>query len=164
MTVLALSACACESTTPAGPSGPVVSGTWTGPYSITGCVTVDTCAPSPCRFVLGQQSTLRLGLEQAGHAVLGRLEILVGDPFFTWAGDVSGQIDGSGALALAGTLPQMDRQSGQVDRYFDVIWSTKLNGAATGMTGEFSFLSRNATTTGCTYRETATIGSMTRFQ
>lgn len=161
--LLTIGATACDHSTPTQATMPDVSGTWEGSYQITACVAAETCVPSPCRFILGQRSILRLALDQVRSRINGRLEILVGDPFFVWAGEVSGAVDASGGLGLSGTIPQVDRESGRMGRYFDVSWTTTVDGTGASMSGGFSYLTRNATGTGCMTRETATIASLARL-
>lgn len=153
----------CDDSTPTQPTGPSVSGRWEGGYQITACVAAGSCAPSPCRFILGQRSTLRLTLQQTAAQAYGALELYLDDPFFIRTGEVSGAVDSSGSLGLSGSIPQVDRESGLVGRYFDVTWATTLDSGGSSMSGGFSFTTRNASGSACTTSETATITSLARI-
>lgn len=102
MALVAFGLTSCGESTPTQPTGPSVSGRWEGSYQITACVAAGSCVPSPCRFTLGQRSTLRLTLQQTAAQVHGSLELYLDDPFFFRTGQVSGAVDPRGTLGLGG--------------------------------------------------------------
>jgi hypothetical protein len=160
---LAVGFASCEPSTPTEPSVPTVAGVWNGGYQITRCTVNDEvlCA-NRCRVEVGKQFSLRLTMQQTGTQAYGPLELNLDDPFFVRKGPLNGTVDSQGALLLAGTIPQVDRTSGQVSGALDVNWATTLDTGASSMSGGFVYVTRNVPAGGCIATETATITSLVR--
>jgi hypothetical protein len=162
--LLTLGVWSCDESSPTQPTFPSVSGRWEGGFEIVGCVADPNCIPSPCRFILGNRSTLRLSLGQFHAELSGPLELYLDDPFFVRTGEVRGTVDQAGRLSLSGTIPEVDRQTGRIERFLDVTWNTVLETGGARMTGGFTYHTRNASGTGCTTTETATTPALVRAQ
>jgi hypothetical protein len=153
--VMAAGLGSCDEPTPTSPSPPDVAGRWEGAYVITACTPSEALCSNSCRAALGQRSTGRLTLQQVTTSLSGALELYLDDPFYRRSGSLGGQVSSAGAVSLAGTIPEVDRETGRISRYFDLTWSTVASGNA--MTGSFVYATRNASGTGCTTTETATL-------
>ena len=160
---LAVALASCESSTPTEPSVPTVAGIWNGGYQITQCTVNDEalCA-NRCRVIVGRQYKLRLTLQQSNSQAGGPLELNIEDPFSVWNGPVNGTVNPAGALQLAGTIPAVDRASGQVTGFVDVNWATMLDTGGSSMSGSFVQVERGVSAGGCIATETATITSLVR--
>ena len=160
---LAAALASCESSTPPAPSVPTVAGGWNGGYQITRCnVNDEVLCAGRCRVEVGKQFSLRLTLQQNNTQAYGPLELNLDDPFFVRKGPLNGTVDSQGALLLAGTIPQIDRTSGQVTGALDVNWATTLDAGASSMSGGFVYVTRNVPSGGCIATETAALTSLTR--
>jgi hypothetical protein len=99
-------------------------------------------------------------LEASDDDLSGVLSLYLDDPFFVRAGEVRGQVTPAGAVSVAGSIPETDRQTGRVGRYLDVSWNATVTGDT--MTGGFVYVTRNVSGTGCTTRESATLETFVR--
>jgi hypothetical protein len=150
----------CDDAIPTAPVVPNVGGKWEGGFVITSCTPSQPECSDSCRGATGRRSTARAVLEASGVDLSGPLSLYLDDPFFVRTGSVTGQVTPAGAVSLAGAIPEIDRQTGRVSRYFDVSWNAAVTGDT--MTGGFVYVTRNASGTGCTTRESATLEAFVR--
>lgn len=158
LSVLALSASGCSDTeTPTNPTGiPDVAGSWTGTYRIRTCTDTIAGAPGPvCGPLTGTSAPMqpiRLGLQQTGDQVVGSLDF---SGWYVRSLVVSGMVQQGGAILLTGSTSATDPTCPTVQsRLALTIWTSTLNRARDGITGDFR-ISGNVRTTGCVFSEFA---------
>jgi hypothetical protein len=155
---LALAASSCgDDVTPTNPSGvPNAAGVWVGTYRIKTCTDVVSGAPvgtvcTPLLAATAPTQPVRLSVQQTNDQLIGNIQF---SGWYSRSLILNGSITRDGEIVLNGTAPFVDPACPAVTNVVSVNpFTSTLNRALDGMTGNFKFVGSARVGTTCVFAE-----------